>query len=399
MRIHISAAYIVLFVALVVFIGLLGAIPLWLRWVLEIAVFIALLVMIGREVTGAERVIERNGRTETVFAPGRLDGVLIDARNKISLSRLQLVLWTVIILSAWATLALHRIIPLTQGQFPSSNTRLVQTVAGILAGEDEVSNADLERAAAMMERITGATVTLPDEDTPDEAAAALYDPLDIALPQEVWLALGISVASLAGASIINTNKAANDATSTTQAIAEKRRTSAGNVVAISEAAMLEALPQDRRTALESLDESVGATEALETVVAGLPPEQKAEVRKAKVEYDLAKTRAFELEVVKATAVGDLHNRPSLADARWSDMVRGDTVANFQFTDLGKIQMLVFTIILVFAYAALVWSLMRMPQSAQVLQLVPSMSLPAFSNSLLIIMAISHGGYLTTKTTV
>jgi hypothetical protein len=81
------------------------------------------------------------------------------------------------------------------------------------------------------------------------------------------------------------------------------------------------------------------------------------------------------------------------------MLRGDSIANFQFTDLGKVQMFLFTMVLVFAYAALVWSIMSMPQAAQVLQVVPSMRLPAFSDSLVITMALSHGGYLATKTTV
>jgi hypothetical protein len=62
-------------------------------------------------------------------------------------------------------------------------------------------------------------------------------------------------------------------------------------------------------------------------------------------------------------------------------------------------MFLFTVILVFAYAALIWSIMSMPQASRVLQLVPSMSLPTFSDSLVITMALSHGGYLATKTTV
>ena len=115
--------------------------------------------------------------------------------------------------------------------------------------------------------------------------------------------------------------------------------------------------------------------------------------------DRANTRAAELAVAQSQAVGDLHANAIAADARWSDMLRGDSIANFQFTDLGKVQMFLFTMVLVFAYAALVWSIMSMPQAAQVLQVVPSMRLPAFSDSLVITMALSHGGYLATKTTV
>ena len=119
MRRYASMLYILAAVALTVVIGLLGFIPLALRWLLVLAVFVGLLVLIGRDVTGKMVESTRRGRTTTRFAPGRVDGVLIDLRNKVSLSRLQLVLWTVVVLSAWVTLALHRTIPPC-----SSTTRL-----------------------------------------------------------------------------------------------------------------------------------------------------------------------------------------------------------------------------------------------------------------------------------
>ena len=97
----------------------------------------------------------RSGRTETRFAPGRFDGVLIDSRNKISLSRLQLILWTVVVLSAWCAFALHRVIPVLEGRLPGAGVSLVTTVAGLLAGDegdDEVAQA---RAVAVLEQIMG----------------------------------------------------------------------------------------------------------------------------------------------------------------------------------------------------------------------------------------------------
>ena len=104
-----------------------------------------------------------------------------------------------------------------------------------------------------------------------------------------------------------------------------------------------------------------------------------------------------LSEVRAEAIGELHANVTVEEARWSDMLRGDTVANFDFADLGKIQMFLFTVGLVFAYAALVWSIMSMPAAAGILQAVPSMSLPAFSDSAVLTLALSHGGYLATKT--
>ncbi len=130
MRRSASMFYILAAAALTVVFGLLGFIPLAVRWLLIMAVFIGLLVLIGREITGRPGETTRRGRA--AFQPGRADGVLIDLRNKVSLSRLQLVMWTVIVLSAWVTLALHRVIPVLQGQI-SASADVTAAVAGLLA--------------------------------------------------------------------------------------------------------------------------------------------------------------------------------------------------------------------------------------------------------------------------
>ena len=77
---------------------------------------------------------------------GSWQGILIDSRNKMSLSRLQLVLWTVLIVSALLVVFFWRL---------------------------------RSRAA---------------------------DPLGIGIPEEIWGLLGISTASLAGSGLIKTNK-------------------------------------------------------------------------------------------------------------------------------------------------------------------------------------------------
>lgn len=410
MRRYWSTVYIALAVVLILFFGLLGRVPLGLRWVLVIAVFVGLLILVGREVTGNEVDVRlRSGRTETRFAPGRVDGVLVDARNKISLSRLQLILWTVVILSAWVTLALHRVIPVLQGRLFATDTQLVQEVAGLLAGEGEPTATDARRAAAMLEQITGEDVTLPAEDGADEATpTVLYDALDIGLPQEVLLALGISITSLAGAGLIKTNQATRDE-GRAQEVALERTRNALERASTDNSALEKAQGEYQETleslapalSLESMDVDPQAR-ASALAAAELEPEaaaKKKEVRVAEAAARQTQTTAEELVNAQMNAVGELHAYASIGEARWSDMMRGDTVANFQFADLGKIQMFFFTVILVFTYAALIWSIMSMPQAGQVLQLVPSMQLPAFSESLVLTLALSHGGYLATKTTV
>jgi archaellum component FlaC len=401
MRRYWSAFYMILAVVLIFVFGLLGGLPLTARWLLIMAVFIVLLALIGRDVTGEEREVTLpGGGTAVRFVPGRVDGVLIDLRRKVSLSRLQLVIWTVIVLSAWATLALHRTIPVLEGRLPAAGDDLAASAAKLLAGDDTPTPAQTARATAMLEQLTGAAVAPAAEgDTPPA-----YNPLAIDFPNELLVALGISVVSLAGAAAIKTNQAASEDGRSTQIVEERVERAASRVRGSEQ--QLESLESMRDNALESL--SGGGLESM----GGDPEAQARALREAEATISTLETRirALEtttdraarqletLETVREAAVGELHTHPIVGDARWSDMLRGDTIANFQFADLGKIQMFFFTVILVFSYAALLWSIMSMPQAGQLLQIVPSLSLPAFSESLVILLGLSQAGYLTTKAT-
>ena len=227
MRRQTSAIYIIVAVVLILVFGLLGRAALPLRWLLVMGVLVGLLVALGREVTGSENEVRlRSGRTETRFSPGRIDGVLIDPRHKISLSRLQLILWTVIVLSAWATLALHRTIPVLQGRLAATGAPLVESIAGILAGGQEAGEEQAVRAAAIVEQLTGVA---PDAAGQTEPAA--YDALDIEIPQEVLLALGISLASLAGSGVIKANQATNEDGRAQEIVAARQERAAREVAA------------------------------------------------------------------------------------------------------------------------------------------------------------------------
>lgn len=118
--------------ALVVAIPAAGVLPaaMGARWGLTAALIVAFLMTVGRVETG------------------RFLGFLIDATNRVSLSRLQLVAWTVLIISAYSTAALWNI---------------------------------LHRAG---------------------------DPLAIAIPAQVWALMGISVASFIGSPIVKSAKRA-----------------------------------------------------------------------------------------------------------------------------------------------------------------------------------------------
>jgi hypothetical protein len=99
-------------------------------WVIIVALFLGFLFVVGDGITG------------------RRQGLLIDERNKMSLSRLQLVLWTLVILSGLLTIALTNI-----GQNSST-------------------------------------------------------PLAINIPPQIWVLMGISTTSLIGSPLLKSNKMA-----------------------------------------------------------------------------------------------------------------------------------------------------------------------------------------------
>jgi hypothetical protein len=129
---------------IIVLIAVVGvATPAWhlnelLSWLIIVALFLAFLFVVGNGITG------------------RWQGLLIDERKKMSLSRLQLVLWTLVILSGLLTIALTNI-----GQGSAR-------------------------------------------------------PLAIVVPTQVWLLMGISTTSLIGSPLLKSNKMAEGKIKTRQ---------------------------------------------------------------------------------------------------------------------------------------------------------------------------------------
>jgi hypothetical protein len=136
-------------VVIIIAIGVLGVATPGLNlsklasWLINLALFVAFLVVVGHGVTG------------------RPLGLLIDDRKKMSLSRLQMVLWTITILSGLLTAALSNI-----GLFIAA-----------------LSNADLQKQLGPS-----------------------FAPLAILVSSNVWLLMGISTTSLIGSPLLNSNK-------------------------------------------------------------------------------------------------------------------------------------------------------------------------------------------------
>jgi hypothetical protein len=172
-------------------------------------------------------------------------GLLIDERNKMSLARFQTALWTVVVLAAFVVAALWNVRTDTPGRQPA---------------------ADAARPAG---------------------------PLEIAVPQELWLALGISATALIGSALIKGAKA-----------------------------------NQRPPGTPGVSLAAVATDALGTVRITTPEGQVNVQGKLHVKRGEGAT-----------------NQPD-----WTDMFKGDEAGNYAYLDLSKLQMFFFTLILVLTYA-------------------------------------------------
>jgi hypothetical protein len=166
-------------------------------------------------------------------------GVLIDERNRYSLARLQTVIWTIVVLSAFGLMAFRNV------------------VVG----------------------------------TSKEALA-------VAVPEQLWLALGITVVSLAGTPIIRSVKANSDRGPR---------------------------PDVARDTIERLvDGQAGLSDAAFTPISA------------------------------PRLTGLIVRNVEPAEASWPDLFQGEEAGNGALTDIGKVQMFFFTALIVAVYGVAIW---------------------------------------------
>lgn len=235
-----------------------------MTWVFLIALLAAFLVIIGHGVTG------------------RYLGILIGARNRMSLARLQFVMWTVPILSAWLTAVLWNL------------------------------------------------------------AHGVAEPLNITIPTQVWLLLGISTTSLVGTPLVLSAKT------------------------------------DRQPNWDQMTQQLERANAQR----GGAPWAPAETQAARVDAMMTDLRLERHGVV----IG--HEAP--AEASLGDLFKGDEVGNFVQLDLSKVQMFYFTLILALAYAAALGAMFQTARADGIT------ALPSLSDSAVALLGISQAGYLTYK---
>ncbi|WP_217442010.1 MULTISPECIES: hypothetical protein [unclassified Myxococcus] len=189
-------------------------------------------------------------------------GVLISERNIMSLSRFQAVTWTVVVVAGYLTMVIARV---------KANT----------------PNA-----------------------------------VDVAIPQELWWAMGIASTSMLGTPLLLSGK-------------------------------------------RSKTPDARAVDATAAQLAETPSE------------------------INAQRQGALYANKGIQDARISDMFQGDEVGNTAQIDLAKVQMFYFTAIAAVSYFV---------DISMAIQRGSLTSLPELSEGLVALLAISHGGYLVSKTT-
>jgi hypothetical protein len=372
---------LVIAIAVILVVGLSGQIMLPFRWLAIIAVMSAFLVAIGKDKTVREYADAGGVKRKTA---GRFDGILIDDRNKMSLSRLQIILWTLVALSTWGALVLHRTIPL----LTHTVTQLPAPLAKSIRAEMAKYGIQDARVDALYTLLTGQEKLPADTDT----APTNFEPLKVKFPNELLLAMGISTTSLALSAVIKTDKS---------------RTQSGRALELyrNEKDLANEAFIAAKNAENQINKQIGEIQAKLTAEqdpakrAGYEAQLKtlaSDQALAHEEAEAKRVKYEELAETERSRMGILHTNEKVEDAKWSDLFSGDKIQDFQHVDIAKVQMFFFTFIIVFSYLALVWAQMSEAGAQRLLEVLPQVSLPAFSDSLVALLGLSHAGYLTVK---
>lgn len=340
------------------------------RWAIAVGLMVVLLLVIGYRTTNGIPL-----------------GVLIDNTNHMSLSRLQIILWTLLTLSAYLMIASPRIL----GGMPSLEEFIKRFP-------------DDPRVAQCRE-------ALKTQNLPLTIANCGGGALQIAFPQELILAMGISAASFAGSSLVQSNKrkkkanpqALADAVSSAEAAQKLGNDALAKAKENSTAAATALIDKLRAQAATTANPAATADEKrkdAEAVAKAEADVQRAadQVKNAQAGIEQAKTALADaqqsLEAARVESAGLLHRNENPAQATWVDLFRGNEIGNYQLVDMGKVQMFFFTIVILFAYGAAVLALLNDPVA---IMHPLGVDFPPFSESLNALLFISHAAYLSNNT--
>jgi hypothetical protein len=394
-----AGVIVLLFVVLVLVFGVAlvtSVLPVG-RWLLVAVVMVVFLIALGRGMSG------------------RLDGILIDSRYKMSLSRFQMTLWTVLVFSAYFTIALPRCLP--------GGLSDIQTTEQVDACIEYLEDQDSEEAKDKVAEIKTLKEQDPKNQYSDETMKKAQEhctpgqPLNITFPSELLAALGISTVSLAGSSLIKSAKGRTE-------ISAARVLEASNAVTEAEKKAKDALDKltaeavkwaTNKKAKEEAEAELAALESSDSSDPDALEAAREKLRKAEGEFRtaqdergkaltaweaadeaLATAKKNDDSVKTAQSKGSsLDTNDSPEQATWGDMFRFEIAGKQEGIDLTKVQMFFFTIVVVFAYGAAIFGLLA---KGAALTNPLGVDFPAFSSSLNALLGLSHAGYLTVKAT-
>ena len=141
------------------------------------------------------------------------------------------------------------------------------------------------------------------------------------------------------------------------------------------------IPADLLAAMGISAVSLAAAPALLSIKASQAPSDRAK--------DTASAQLVALGAAPAVPnIGKLMTNSTIGEAQWTDMITGDEVGNFAAPDLGKIQQLLVTLLLLGVYGMLIWKSFALTG--------PIKQLPPLDQGFIWLMGISHASYLAYK---
>ncbi|MEJ2758902.1 MAG: hypothetical protein P8046_10520, partial [Anaerolineales bacterium] len=230
-------------------------------------------------------------------------------------------------------------------------------------------------------------------------------PMEVIFPEELILAMGISVASFAGSALVKRNNSAKNGSPFVGVEKEQELRKKIEDARLEEKTAAEALQRSIQAKNDLFMKKQQAEEAGNQDEAALIQSQLdnqdlkiVENRKKSDEFR-QKRLGLEKELEQVTADADkfrgmVHTNASPADAAWSELFAEEGKSHDRI-DLSKVQMFFITAAVILAYAGALNSLLKDPL---VVANPFGVALPVFSSSLVLLLGISHGGYLAVKST-
>lgn len=365
----------VIIVAFVIAIILVGTYPKWpphpvYRWYLMMGLIVIFMVLIG------------------VSINSRLDGILIDWRNKISLARFQIAIWTVLVLATFLTIGFYR----TTVQLDAITFENYRNQIGYV---DELIKVEIGEICDVKTNNQGEVISI--------ANCRQGNALDIYFPEDLLILMGISMASFAGASIIKGRKKTSSVSLTISPddiMVKKAELSRAKLIRNVANEDLDQLAQAENEAKQKYDEAKesGDTQA-EADTLSLLETATNKKEEAVIIFNAAKNKVDDIHAELITLMeeqedyeGLIHKNSSPSEARWSDLFVKEE-KNHQTVDFGKVQMFIFTIAIVFAYTVLIYQLLT---NFEILNNPLGVALPMLSSSMIFLLGISQAGYLIVK---